>query len=688
MASWIPRRGLFTDDRPGATFEGAWRPIVRRRVLLVAACLGLWSVAIFGQLVKLQVFQHDEMLARAESQQLDTIKPPAARGDIVDRHGQILAYSVDSASIQADPKEVKHDAETARKLCAALGDCSAAELAEMTRGLGTDSRWLEIRKAREVTPDQLAAVTALDLPAVTFLPQTLRYYPKLDLAAHLLGYVGTENRGLGGLEARLDGEIRGRDGRVLVQRDAKAQRMFTRVEQAPTAGATVELTLDLTLQYIAERELRAGVAAARAAGGTAIIMDPHSGEILALANAPSFNPNAFAGYSDELRRNPAVQEIYEPGSTFKIVTAAAAIEEGVLSPTDPINCNPGSITFPGRKPITEAKGHNYGVLSFEDVIIKSSNIGAIRAGLKVGAEKMARFMRRFGFGQRLAPDFNGEATGIVHAPADLNDSDLASVSMGYNVSVTPMQMASAVSAIANGGLLYEPHVVRARIRDGIRTAIEPKVLRRAIAPATAATLVGIMEGVVERGTAKAAKLARYQVAGKTGTAAKIVNGAYSRSDYNSSFVGFVPSRRPVFTILVVIDTPRNGQYGGTVAAPVFRNIAEAALQQAGVPPSINPVPTVVVAADTDSSRPQPIRATSPPTITHAGGRPLMPDVRGLGAREALRVLGAVGLQVSVQGDGRVTAQRPEAGTPIEPGGWSTLQLQRAPPAQWPAGGGR
>ena len=687
MRSWLSAlRAVAESDRalpPGA----AWRPAVKGRVLIVAGLVAVWTVVIFGRLVQLQVFQHEEMRARADQQQHEIRQPPAGRGDILDRHGRLLAYSVDGASIEGYPNMVEKPADVARELCRRLGDCSRDELAAIVRRLSdSDKTFVSLRAPAPLSPQQTAALRNAKFSSIALMPQTLRYYPHVDLAAHVLGFVGTENHGLGGIESRFESQIRGQAGRVLVQRDARSVEMFTRVEQAPTAGATIELTLDVTYQHIVERELLAGIHAARARAGSAVVMDPLTGEILALANYPTFNPNAYNDSPEAARRNRAVQEVYEPGSTFKIVTAAAALEEGVLSPSDLIDCNPGYIKFPGRKPITEAKGHNYGVLSFEDVIVKSSNVGAIRAGLRVGAERMARFARRFGFGQQIAPDFSGESAGVVHSPARLNDSDLASMSMGYTVSVTPVQMAAAVSAIANGGLLFQPHLVRATIRDGVRTAVEPRLLRRAITPTTANTLTAIMEGVVTRGTAKAAALSRYSVAGKTGTAAKIVNGAYSQTDYNSSFVGFVPSRQPAFTILVVIDTPRVGHYGGGVAGPVFKRIAEALLRQAGVPASIDPAPAVVVAGDGVPPR-APTRATPLPTLQQVGGRALMPDVRGLGARDALRVLAAAGLQVRITGTGTVVTQSPDPGAPLDGATDGALELRRVVSPPPPARGG-
>ena len=410
-------------------------------------------------------------------------------------------------------------------------------------------------------------------------------------------------------------------------------------------------------------------------------MDPQSGQILALANWPTFNPNVFQRAARDAHRNRAVQDLYEPGSTFKIVTASAALEEGVVHPDDVIDTSPGTIRF-GARQIEDT--HDYGVLSFADVIVKSSNVGAIKVGLEVGAERMDRYTRRFGFGSTLSPDFKGESPGIVWNPARLNDSALASVSMGYQVGVTALQMAAAAGAVANGGDLIEPRAVRAVIRDGRRVEVPRSVVRRVIDSRTAATLTSLMEMVVERGTGTAARVPGYQVAGKTGTSQKLVDGRYSNSDYNASFVGFVPSRRPALAIVVVIDSPHgHGYYGGVVAAPVFKRVAEASLRHLGIPPTVNPMPPVLVARGGSGATelvPQPVRM--PAVLSRVGGpataRGLMPDLRGLGARAALRTLAELGLAVRIHGSGVVTGQEPEAGAPLERGGSATLRLARRP----------
>jgi cell division protein FtsI (penicillin-binding protein 3) len=661
-------------DKPG--FE--WRTIVRRRLVVAALALGAWSAVIEARLVFLQVNRHADLTARAERQQLRTIEVAAKRGEILDRNGRVLAYSVDTDSIYAVPTDIVDPGKAASALCDALDDCSARERQAMADRIRRGRAFAYVR--RQVSPDEARRVAGLGLEGVGFMTESRRFYPNKDLAAHVLGYVGVDNNGLNGLEATYDTLIKGHSGTVLVQTDARRQ-AFSRIERPSTAGATLELTIDQYLQHVAERELRAGVQAAGAAGGSAIVIDPGTGEILALANYPTFNPNAYRDFHDEERRNRAVQDLYEPGSTFKIVTAGAALEDGLLGPESPIETSPGRIRF-GARIIDEDRGHNYGLLSFADVIVKSSNVGAVKVGLKLGAVRMGSYVERFGFGRRSSPDFPAESSGIVWSPARLTDSALASVSMGYQVAVTPLQMAAAVGTVANGGELIEPRVVRAVIADGTRAIVPRKAVRRTVSAATAAVLTDMMEQVVERGTGTRAKIAGFTVAGKTGTAQKVVNGRYSNSDYNVSFVGFVPSRRPTFAIVVVVDSPHAvAPYGGTVAAPIFQRIADAGLRHYGVPPSINPAPPVIVARrDTGPEQPA-SRPTTVPAIVTLGGNAaalagLVPDLRGLGARDALRMLARLGLSARVHGTGIVVDQDPPPGSPIERGAVSTLRLER------------
>src|SRR6266540_40450 len=460
-----------------------WRATVRSRLLVCAALLAVWTAGIEARLIYLQVIDHADLTARADRQQMRTFSPSAKRGEIFDRKGRVLAYSVDADTIAAVPSEIDDPADVGAQVCRALDSCNAERRQQIVKTLSRRGQFQYV--ARQVTPEEAKRIRALALPGITLLKESRRYYPNDELAAQVVGYVGLDNVGLGGIESAYDSQIRGSAGKVLIQTDNKKRAVFSRVERPATAGAGIELTIDQYLQFIAERELRAGVEANHAVGGSAIIMDPQTGEILALANWPTFNPNVFTRAEDESRRNRAIQTLYEPGSTFKIVTASAAIEQKVITPESMIDTNPGSITFPGRKPIFDT--HKYGVIAFTDVIVKSSNVGAIKVGLKVGPQILTQYVSRFGFGQTLAPDFKGETAGIVWSADRLDQSALASVSMGYQVGVTPLQMATAVSSIANGGHLLQPRVVRAFIKDGRRIEVPHKEMRRTIEPDTAAT---------------------------------------------------------------------------------------------------------------------------------------------------------------------------------------------------------
>jgi cell division protein FtsI (penicillin-binding protein 3) len=687
---------LQQSDRPDAAFEGLWRDGVKRRVVVVLSLLAFWAVGVEARLVHLQVFQHDAMLDRAVREGESVVHPVPVRGDIRDRNGDILAYSVPATALLANPSQIKNPAKTVTQICWALGDCSADDRATFLTTFSTPTkRYALVRRSDLVTPAQVDRLSQLRLDGISLLADTQRYYPKFELISHVIGFVGKDNVGLGGIEHAYDSIIRGQEGTVHVQVDARRQSMQTRVDEAPTQGAQIELTIDDRIQYIVERELAAGVAEHHANSGMALVMDPNTGEILALANVPTFNPNAYEKSSADDRRNRVLQDAYEPGSTMKIVTISAALEEGVVTPNDTYDTDPGYLQI-GKRQIHDAEGKNNGVLSVIDIVVHSSNVGAGKIGLKLGADRLEQFVRRFGFGQRSMPDLKGETAGRVFSVAELNDSAVASMAIGYQISVTPIQMAAAASVVANGGTLYQPHLVRAITRDGVREVVEPKAVRRAISVQTATTMTGILEDVVKRGTGTNAALDGYTVAGKTGTAAKIVDRVYSTTAYNASFVGFVPSRHPAVTIIVVIDTPHTGgTHGGEVAAPVFKKIAEATMRQLGIPPTrvTTSVATSSAAAPAPVAVPKVAPAPMPSPIVlnrSQGTGPRMPDVRGLTAREALRAIDAVGLTVHLTGTGVVTTQVPQAGEPVEAGSVTTVQLGKAPIAVDPrlsAGGG-
>jgi cell division protein FtsI/penicillin-binding protein 2 len=658
-----------------------WRRTVTRRVAVAAVVLGLWAAGIQARLVYLQVYASADLVARAERQHLRTIAAPAKRGDILDRGGRVLATSADVDTIYAVPSEIEDEKTAVARLCQALRDCTSRERQVLLERLGRRRAFSYVR--RQVSPEEAKRVAELDLDGVGFLKESRRFYPKKELAAHVLGYVGVDNKGLAGLEAAYDAQIRGNDGTVLIQTDAR-RRAFSRFERPPTTGSSIELTLDENLQHIAERELRAAVAKNRAMGGMVVVMDPKTGEILAMANEPTFNPNAYREAGGRERRNRAVQDLYEPGSTFKIITASAAIEERIMPIDAPIDVSGGAIRM-GSRVVRDVR--DYGRLSFTDVMVRSSNVGAIKIGFEVGTRRLSEYVRRFGFGRPISPDFPGESPGIVWDAEKWTDSALMSVSMGYQVGVTPLQMAAAASAVANGGQLVEPRVVRAVYENDRRHAVTPRVIRRTIDTATAATLTAIMEEIVERGTGRAAAVPGFSVAGKTGTSAKLVGGRYSTSEYNASFVGFVPSRNPAVTILVVIDAPHTGQPytggthgGGAVAAPVFQRIAEATLRYLGVPPTVNPSPPVILARPDEPPPPPPGEpAVALVSFLSSDVPPgTVPDVRGMSARDAMRALAVVGLSPEVSGDGVVLSQDPPPGAPLVPGASCLLILGRTP----------
>jgi cell division protein FtsI (penicillin-binding protein 3) len=682
---------------PSRDAAADWRPVLERRLFVAAAILGMWALGIEVRLAYLQIFRYADLVTRAARQQLRPIPAPAERGDIIDRRGHVLATSLDADSIYAIPTEIGDAAQVTARLCEALGDCRPQERRALAERLRHQHNFAYVRRQR--SPDEVRRVAALNLDGIGFMKESRRFYPNRELGGSLLGYVGVDNVGLAGIESAYDAEIRGKPGTMLVQTDAR-RHAFSRTERPPTAGSTVELTIDEYLQHVAERELHAGVLENRASGGTAIIMDPHTGEILALANEPTFNPNAYRDWPENDRRNRAVQDLYEPGSTFKVVTASAAIDDKVVPLDSLIDVRGGRIRL-GSRVVHDT--HDYGVLSFTDVIVKSSNVGAIKIGFRVGADRLGEYVRRYGFGRGASPDFPGESPGIVWST--WSDSALMSVSMGYQVGVTALQMATAVSAVANGGILVEPRVLRAIYREGRRDAVEPRAVRRTTSAETAAALTTIMEQVVERGTAKAARLSGFTVAGKTGTAAKLINGHYSYTDYNASFVGFVPSRDPAVTIIVVIDSPRAGAHvGGLVSAPIFKRIAQSTLQYLGISPTVQaagspespprlrraaeasakvaaPADSVIVgiaATDTAGTRETGAGGADPVISLLADGEDAtVPDLRGLSAREALGTLVKLGLTVRMTGDGFVASQDPPPGIPLAAGSVCRLVLDRA-----------
>ena len=508
-----------------------------------------------------------------------------------------------------------------------------------------------------------------------------------------LGFVGTDEVGLGGVEQFYNERIRGEAGKLFVESDAQ-RRAFESYEVQPHPGQTVVLTIDQTIQFRAEQALLAAVERTHAKSGTAIVMDPLNGDILALANAPTFNPNQPPRDSEERRANGALRNTYEPGSTFKIVAYSAAIEEGLVKPDDKIDCQMGQITVAGR---LIHDHHPFGVLTVAEALAQSSNVGAIKLGLRVGDESMFDYIKRFGFGSRTGVDLPGESPGILRPVQRWQPSSIGSIAMGQEVGVTPLQMATAYSALANGGLIIKPHLVREmRSPDGIVLYQAKPEARRVLKPETTVALRGMLEGVTLRGTARKAQLNGYTAAGKTGTAQKIdpKTHAYSRTKFIGSFVGFAPVSNPAVVIIVVIDEPQGSYHGGDVAAPVFREIAEQILPDLAVTPDaelklepgmtaqeLKPSAQVARARAEEQQLSEQRLATMPRVEPRtSSGRmtevvyafaskrgALMPDLRGQSVRDVARLCAALGLELEARGEGRALHQNPAPGVEVQPG---------------------
>ena len=682
------------EEAEAARSARPWRDVVRSRVFVALALVAFWVVAIVVRLVHVQVLQHDALVAYMAKQVADTEVLPGLRGRILDRNGATLAVTVQSDMVVADPQVLAEPGqkvgveEALARVCAAIDGCDAVERARMTALVRSRERRRYVVLRRDVSPADAQRVTALEIRGIVVDRESKRYYPNRELASHVIGHVDTNQHGQTGVEYSQDANIRGRDGKRLVFRDGR-RNDFDSIVRPATMGASVELSIDRTLQMIAERELAWGIKEYNAKGAVAIILDPWTGEILAAASAPTFNPNFFTEKTLAFQRNRAVQDIYEPGSTFKIITASTALDTHTVSPETLINVIGGNIRVGSH---TVRDTHYYGpTLSVRDVVVKSSNVGAIRIGLMLGADKLSTYAQQFGFGWLTARDLPFSSRGAIRKPGgDWPQAALASVSFGYQVGVTPMQMAAAASAIANGGLLYQPHAVRALIVGNDRRPVPNKPLHRVISEETAATMTGIMEGVVETGTAKAARIDGFTIAGKTGTARKVAEGKRGYSDdYNASFVGFIPSREPAFTIIVVVDSPKGrGYYGGAVAAPIFKRIAEAAVRYRGVSPNVDPTRTDrALVARNDAATPGVPSASVP--MTPASVTPAqveiedvppgsMPNLRNVSAREAVRRLTKLGVGVKLAGTGVVVDQDIAPGTAIEPGLVCSLQLEARP----------
>ncbi|HET6511170.1 MAG TPA: penicillin-binding transpeptidase domain-containing protein [Candidatus Kapabacteria bacterium] len=557
-------------------------PLKKNGRLYFALIVFLFAISmVLFKLFKIQVLDHEEFSAAAASQYKMQVPIPAKRGVIRDRHGVILASNAFVVKFAVDPQSLKNP-ETVAKALAATFDKPASHYLEIFK----DPKRRYIVLEREVPQEIAAKLDSVKDKGLIREVESRRHYAFDDRASHILGFASKDGRGLAGVELISNKALAGENGFTIMQRDGRGQRRpdvdYEQVQ--PTHGDDVTLTIDEAVQSVTEAALKAGVDKAKAQAGTAIVMSPKTGEILALANYPDFDPNQFTTADNNMLRNRAITDAYEPGSTIKILTAAMALEEGVMKPETKIHTEGGTWTIDGNAKIRDT--HPYGVLTFRESIEKSSNVAFAKISDKIEKNRFYKYLRDFGFGVVSGIDLPGEVKGYVRKPARWGSNSKRYMAFGYEITNTCLQMATAYNTIANMGVMMKPHVIARRVRpDGEVVGHGPQEIRRVVSEQTCKTLISMMTGVVDSGTATTAKIKGVSIAGKTGTAQQLVNGRYSKEHYTSSFTGFFPAENPEYTILVILRSPRNGYYGGAVSAPIFREIAMRLLEMNGkLPP--------------------------------------------------------------------------------------------------------
>ena len=655
-----------------------------RRARSFVLFLAAWGLVVVGRLVQLQIADGPRYRARAQSQQERRIEVSARRGSIVDRAGRELAISVEGASVFAIPDEVVDETAAARRLAPLLPVPEKILEARLSQKKGFV--WL----ARKIEPAVAARIRELKLAGIHLVSESRRFYPKGSLAASVLGYVGTDDAGLAGLEFLYDRTVRGVPGEVIALTDARRSTYGADADggKAPKEGASLTISLDSGMQYIAERELVAAVEAQSARSGSIVLMDPSNGEILAMASVPGFDPNRYGQSPADVRRNHAIADAYEPGSTFKIVTGAVALDQHLVRLDEIIETH-GSIRI-GRTTIREDQNHDYGDLTLAGVFEHSSNVGIVRVGLRLGSERLYGGAAAFGIGRPTGVDLPGESAGIFRPLSRWSSLSNASISMGQEVALTALQLARVGAVAANGGLLVTPHLVTRVLHPDGRVETLPEAAPvRVISEGTARALREILVGVVERGTGTKAAIPGFTVGGKTGTAQKAGIGGYQPGRHVPNFVGFAPAEAPRVVGVVVLEEPRGKYYAAEIACPLFSRVVSQALGILRVAPEGERVPTTVLASAPrltlpPGAVPASVResepAATPPTATNE-----TPDVAGMSARQALALFARLGIAARLQGTGFVTSQDPAPGTPLKPGQVQTLFLsQAAPPTSRPA----
>ena len=667
------------------------------RCLLVGGFLAVWMLAVVARLYYLQIIQYIPLVSRAQKQQQHTVKLAPERGTIFDRQMQPLAMSRAAESIFAAPAEILDRGMAANLLAPILG----LDAEPLLGRLNTHRSFCFVK--RKVSDEEAQRVSSLNLKGIYLYKEPQRAYPKRDLAAGVLGYVGTDDNGLEGLEYAMDGEVKGSPGVIMLVNDARL-RAFRSSERTGLPGKNVVLALDENIELFAEKALAEAVEKSHAAGGVVIVQNPNTGEILGMASAPSFDPSQANQASPPAPLNRGIAWVYEPGSTFKLVTLTAALEENLTNPDEVVDCQMGSIVLAGHV-IHDWK--HFGALTVRQVLINSSDVGAIKLGLRLGQERLYRYMRAFGFGEQTTIELPGEERGLLKPPSRWSGLSIGEMSIGQEVSVTPIQLVTAYSSIANGGILFQPRIVRDVFRGGVHDPIRPAAGRRMVSERTAQTMREILTLVVEEGTGKLARLNGYSAAGKTGTAQKIdPSGAYSQSHYVSSFVGFAPASRPVISILISIDSPVGAHHGGDVAAPVFKSVAEETLAYLNVPQDrpTQPIPgagarkrppvlqTIGLRPENPDAGPSldadladtsvEVRDSGTMLSPHAtvlvdrGPRVAMPNFLGLAVRRVAEECQEKGLDLSLSGSGLAVEESPPAGTRLLPGSQIRVRFAR------------
>jgi cell division protein FtsI (penicillin-binding protein 3) len=631
---------------------------------LLALCLVLF-IALGSRAFQLQILSGKSLKTLAAKQHTQSLQLQPDRGIIYDRNGEKLAATIMADSVCADPSKINNPEAAAGSLASVLG-MDRASIQKKLSGV-KNFCWI----ARRIDPEQAGRVQDLGIEGIFIVKEPKRFYPSGELAGHVIGFVGMDASGLEGLELKYDKLLKGSPEKLLWTRDAKGKRLYPRVER-PEADQkenyNLILTIDSRIQHLVESHLKAAVTAKGAKGGFAIVMDPRTGEILALANEMGFDPNTFSTVNPALGKNKAITDIFDPGSTFKPFLAAAAMEEGVAKETDRFDCANGNYTV-GDRVIHEAQRKRHGVLTLREVLKYSSNIGSVKIVEKLGKEKFYHYIRGFGFGAKTGIDLPGEVAGLLRPVENWTRVDTATIAFGQGISVTAVQLISALSAIANQGVLMKPFIVRGLIdkQGKLVQAYHPTLVRRVVSPQTAARLTQMMTEVVgaEDGTGKQARIVNVAVAGKTGTSQKFdfSRNVYSREKVKTSFMGFFPANDPQIAILVILDEPQRDRWGGVAAAPVFKNIGEQLLTRFKTHMREVPLPEEEK-PETDlkfklASTPAPQVIAPSPAVDDAR----IPDFRGMSIREVLKKSKEKGLDVRIIGSGWATEQQPAAGRP-------------------------